>query len=120
MPGHAFSCHRGSGRRCCGYKSVISRRHRAVLAGTATGLVLHFARDIAEGPPRCQNALATSRHGVDRQLLVIPEDDHGVYGCQAAAGERRHTSNARPSLRSYSLRSFISSCPVGQVVLDDR
>lgn len=31
--------------------AVISRRHRAVLAGVATGLVLHFARDIAEGPP---------------------------------------------------------------------
>jgi inner membrane protein len=31
--------------------TVVSRRHRAVLAGVATGLVLHFARDIAEGPP---------------------------------------------------------------------
>ena len=31
--------------------AAASRRHRAVLAGTATGLVLHFARDIAEGPP---------------------------------------------------------------------
>jgi inner membrane protein len=31
--------------------AVVSRRHRAVLAGAATGLVLHFARDIAEGPP---------------------------------------------------------------------
>ena len=31
--------------------AAFSRRHRAVLAGIATGLVLHFARDIAEGPP---------------------------------------------------------------------
>ena len=31
--------------------AVASRRHRAVLAGVAIGLVLHFARDIAEGPP---------------------------------------------------------------------
>ena len=31
--------------------AVASRRHRAVLAGAATGLVIHFARDIAEGPP---------------------------------------------------------------------
>ena len=31
--------------------AVVSRQHRAVLAGIATGLVLHFARDIAEGPP---------------------------------------------------------------------
>jgi inner membrane protein len=30
---------------------AASRRHRAVLAGVATGLVLHFARDIAEGYP---------------------------------------------------------------------
>jgi inner membrane protein len=30
--------------------AAASRRHRAVLAGAATGLVLHFARDIAEGP----------------------------------------------------------------------
>jgi inner membrane protein len=31
--------------------AAVSRRHRAVLAGVATGLFLHFARDIAEGPP---------------------------------------------------------------------
>jgi len=31
--------------------AVSSRRHRAVLAGVATGLMLHFARDIAEGYP---------------------------------------------------------------------
>lgn len=31
--------------------AAASHRHRAVLAGVATGLVLHFARDIAEGYP---------------------------------------------------------------------
>jgi inner membrane protein len=31
--------------------AAVSRRHRAVLAGTVAGLLLHFARDIAEGPP---------------------------------------------------------------------
>jgi inner membrane protein len=31
--------------------AAVNRRHRAVLAGVATGLVLHFARDIAEGYP---------------------------------------------------------------------
>jgi hypothetical protein len=31
--------------------AAVSRRHRAVLAGVATGLVLHFARDVAEGYP---------------------------------------------------------------------
>ena len=31
--------------------AAASRRYRAVLAGVATGLVLHFARDIAEGYP---------------------------------------------------------------------
>ena len=31
--------------------AVASRRHGAVLAGVATGLMLHFARDIAEGYP---------------------------------------------------------------------
>ena len=31
--------------------AVASRRHRAVFAGIVTGLLLHFARDIAEGPP---------------------------------------------------------------------
>jgi len=31
--------------------AAVSRRHRAVLAGVATGLVLHFARDIGEGYP---------------------------------------------------------------------
>jgi inner membrane protein len=31
--------------------AAVSRRYRAVLAGVATGLVLHFARDIAEGYP---------------------------------------------------------------------
>jgi hypothetical protein len=31
--------------------AALSRRHRAVLAGVATGLILHFARDIGEGYP---------------------------------------------------------------------
>lgn len=31
--------------------AAASRRYRAVLAGAAVGLVFHFARDIAEGPP---------------------------------------------------------------------
>ena len=31
--------------------AAASRRHRAVLAGLAAGLLIHFARDIAEGPP---------------------------------------------------------------------
>jgi inner membrane protein len=31
--------------------AAVSRRYRAVLVGAATGLVIHFARDIAEGPP---------------------------------------------------------------------
>ena len=31
--------------------AVVSRRYRAVLAGVAVGLILHFARDIVEGPP---------------------------------------------------------------------
>jgi hypothetical protein len=31
--------------------AAASRRHRAALAGVATGLVFHFARDIAEGYP---------------------------------------------------------------------
>ena len=31
--------------------AAVSRRHRAVLAGAATGLLIHFARDIVEGPP---------------------------------------------------------------------
>ena len=31
--------------------AALSHLHRAVLAGVATGLVFHFARDIAEGPP---------------------------------------------------------------------
>jgi hypothetical protein len=31
--------------------AAASRRHRAVLAGADTGLVLHLARDLAEGPP---------------------------------------------------------------------
>lgn len=31
--------------------AALSCRHRAVLVGAATGLLVHFARDIAEGPP---------------------------------------------------------------------
>ena len=31
--------------------AAASRRHWAVLAGAAVGLLIHFARDIAEGPP---------------------------------------------------------------------
>lgn len=35
----------------CAGAAAASRRHRAVLAGAAAGLMLHFARDIVEGPP---------------------------------------------------------------------
>ena len=44
--------------------AAVSRRHRAVLAGVVTGLVIHFARDIAEGPPGsgCSGHCKT-RHG---------------------------------------------------------
>jgi inner membrane protein len=31
--------------------AAVSRRQRVVLAGAATGTLIHFARDIAEGPP---------------------------------------------------------------------
>src|SRR5436190_20968034 len=31
--------------------SAVSRRHRVVLFGCVAGLLIHFARDIAEGPP---------------------------------------------------------------------
>ena len=31
--------------------AAVSSRHRAVLAGCVAGLLIHFARDIAEGPP---------------------------------------------------------------------
>ena len=31
--------------------AAVSRRHRAVLAGCVAGLLIHFARDIAEGLP---------------------------------------------------------------------
>ena len=31
--------------------AAVSRRHRAVFVGAATGLLIHFARDVAEGPP---------------------------------------------------------------------
>ena len=31
--------------------AAVSRKHRTVLAGVATGLVLHFARDVVEGRP---------------------------------------------------------------------
>jgi hypothetical protein len=31
--------------------AIAWRRHRAVLAGVVAGLLIHFARDIAEGPP---------------------------------------------------------------------
>ena len=35
----------------CAVAAAAGRRHRAILAGTVAGLLLHFARDIAEGPP---------------------------------------------------------------------
>jgi membrane-bound metal-dependent hydrolase YbcI (DUF457 family) len=31
--------------------AAVTRRHQAVLVGAATGLLFHFGRDIAEGPP---------------------------------------------------------------------
>ena len=47
-----------------------SRRHRAVLAGTAAGLLIHFVRDIAEGPPGVRRLWPLS-HGPDGQWPVV-------------------------------------------------
>lgn len=40
--------------------AAVTRRHRAVLVGAATGLLSHFARDIAEGPPGVRMLLPLS------------------------------------------------------------
>ena len=69
--------------------AVTSRRHRAVLAGVATGLVLHFARDIAEGPPGVRMLWPTSGHSLGGQLLVVPWHDHRIHGCPADPRKHR-------------------------------
>ena len=51
--------------------AVASRRHRAVLAGVAAGLLIHFARDIAEGPPGVRMLWPLSEHGMDGQCPVV-------------------------------------------------
>ena len=78
--------------------AALSRRHRAVLVGAATGLLIHFARDIAEGPPGVRMLWPLSEHGVDGQLLVVPGNDHRVHGRAAGPGNRRHPPHAHPPL----------------------
>ena len=64
--------------------AAVFRMDRAVLAGVATGLVLHFARDIAEGYPGC-GLLAASGHFLDGELPVVPGNDCRVHGRPARA-----------------------------------
>jgi hypothetical protein len=80
--------------------AVVGRRHRAVLAGAAIGLVLHFARDIVEGAAGRENALARSANGLDWQPRVVPGNDHRIHGRPAGAGECRPPARARPPLPS--------------------
>jgi inner membrane protein len=57
--------------------AAASRRHRAVLGGAAAGVLLHFARDIAEGPPGVRmlwplsQAEWTAGYGVWLGLVVV-------------------------------------------------
>lgn len=82
--------------------AAASRRHRAVLAGVVTGLVLHFARDIAEGYPGAA-FLDASGHFLDGQLPVVPGDDRRVHGRPAGAGDRRPSAHAYPRLPDAGL-----------------
>ena len=91
--------------------AVVSRRHRAVLAGAATGLVIHFARDIAEGPPGVRLLWPVQEHGMDCQLLVVPGDDHRVHGRRAGTGECRYPSQACPSVPNAIPNSHNSPRP---------
>ena len=78
--------------------AAVSRRHRAVLAGCVAGLLIHFARDIAEGPPGGADALADPGQRVDGQLLVVPGHDHHVHGRAADLHHHRNPPQARPPL----------------------
>ena len=76
--------------------AAASRRHRAVLAGAATGLLIHFARDIAEGPPGVRMLWPLSRHGMDGQCPVVPSHDRRVHGRATDPGNPRHPPHAYP------------------------
>ena len=86
----------------------LSRRHRAVLAGAAAGLLIHFARDIAEGPPGVRMLWPLSNTAWTASFRWFLGHDHRVHGRAAGPGNRRHPSHAHPPL---------SAARPGQVLL---
>ena len=91
--------------------AAVSRRHRAVLAGVATGAGAPFRAGHRRGLPRGAGLLAASGHLLDGQLSVVPGDDRRARGRPAGAGERRPRADAHPRLPDGIPGRFNSSLP---------
>jgi len=91
--------------------AAVSRRHRAVLAGVATGAGAPFRAGHRRGLPRGAGLLAASGHLLDGQLSVVPGNDRRARGRPAGAGERRPRAHAHPRLPDAIPGRFNSSLP---------
>ena len=78
--------------------AALSPRHRAVLAGAATGLLIHFARDIAEGPPGVRMLWPLQNTAWTAASRWFLRNDHRVHSCAAGPGNSRHPSHTHPPL----------------------
>ena len=76
--------------------AAASRRYRAVLAGVATGLVLHFARDIAEGYPGVRVFWPLQDNSWMVSYWWFLGNDRRVHGRPAGAGGCRPPAHAHP------------------------
>ena len=73
--------------------AALNCRHRAVLVGAATGLLVISPETSPRGARR-KDAMAASGHSMDGQLQVVPGNDHRVYRRAADPGNSRHPSHA--------------------------
>ncbi|MGA2824915.1 MAG: metal-dependent hydrolase [Streptosporangiaceae bacterium] len=98
--------------------AVASRRHRAVLTGVVVGLLLHFARDIAEGPPGVrmlwpiqQTAWIAGYGGWLGMILVFLFAELILGGLKIPRGRRRVFDHPDGHLRPAAAEPATDSAP---------
>jgi len=109
--GHALPGHRRRGGRCRGGKSQASSSASGSSDRTGAPLWAGHRR----GSPRRKDALANPGDGVDRQLLVVPWNDHLTYSRPADPRKHRGPPHACPSPSEAILPSQNTPWPTGRM-----
>ena len=115
-PGHALACHRDRLRcRSACQSSTSSRAGRSL-----DRLGAPFRAGHRRGSAGRADALATSGHGVDGQLPVVPGNDHHIHSCSADSPERRHPPHScPPAFDAYLGQGLLSdgSCDLRAIAI---